>query len=258
MKTNISLKCGALCAVVLCSSSAFAEAFEFDRPGQALGTGIVPKGHVAWEQGLPTVSYDESRVNGVKQSDLTLQADALLRIGVGSDTELRIGWDGPIWQRHKVANVDDDIDGVGDIQIGVKKAIDLGDDQFAWALLAQVNLATGDDEFTQDEEIYTLGSTISYKLSPSVNTGITMLYDYQDKDLSMTAIPNISYQMTDKLNGFAEYVFKKTEHQKYQSVVNTGLTYNLTDNIQLDASIGYSFNQQQPDYNGGLGVSFLF
>jgi hypothetical protein len=37
----------------------FAAEFSFDRPGAGIGTGITPVGQLAWEQGLPTVSYQK-------------------------------------------------------------------------------------------------------------------------------------------------------------------------------------------------------
>lgn len=252
------LKTIVACGAVIGAQNLWAEGFEFDRAGQALGTGIVPKGQVAWEQALPSISYDEFRENGVKHQHLTLQADALLRIGVGSDLEVRLGWDGPVWQRHKIGQEQQEVDGIGDMQIGLKKAIDLNDDKLTWALLAQVNLATGDDEFSSDDEIYTVGSALSYQFSQDITTAMTMLYDYQDGNLAVTAIPSIEYPISAKVTGFSEYVFRKAEHQHYQSVVNTGLMWDVMDQLQLDASVGYSFNRQQPQFNAGFGVSYLF
>lgn len=34
--------------------------FEFDRPGAGMSTGITPVGKLAWEQALPSASYQES------------------------------------------------------------------------------------------------------------------------------------------------------------------------------------------------------
>lgn len=258
MENNKMMKTSLGIAIVLSSQMLWADAFEFDRPGIGLGTDIVPKGQLAWEQGLPTASYNESHVAGVKQRQLVLQGDTQLRLGVGSGLELRLGWDGPIWQQNKNGVAKTEIDGIGDMQIGIKKAIDLKDDKLKWALLAQVHLATGDDEFTTDEEIYTLASALSYQFDKDITTGITMSYDYQDGNLAVTAVPSISYPIVGNVSGFSEYVFRKAEHQHYQSIVNTGLIWSVSDRLQLDATIGYSLNQQAPDYTAGLGVAYLF
>ena len=99
---RVLLKTAIIASMVIATSQmALAESFSFDRPVAGLGTAIVPKGHVAWEQSVPTATYDERRVDGVDESQLTLQGDALFRIGVADDVEFRVGWDGPIWQRNK-------------------------------------------------------------------------------------------------------------------------------------------------------------
>ncbi len=64
------------------ASTAFAADFSFDRPGTRMGTGITPVGHLAWEQGLPSVSYQEGIVDGEKDKTLTLNGDMLLRTGL--------------------------------------------------------------------------------------------------------------------------------------------------------------------------------
>lgn len=85
-----------------------------------------------------------------------------------------------------------------------------------------------------------------------------MLYDYQDQDLAVTVIPNISYPIAGSVSGFSEYIYRKAESRHYESAVNTGLVWMPTDQLQLDATVGYSFNQQRPDFNAGIGVSYLF
>ena len=250
LSLGVALACG--------TTSAFAVEVEFDRPGQALSTSIVPKGHLAWEQALPSLQYDQSRINGLKHTTLDVQTDLLLRAGIGFGTELRLGWDGQVWKREKIGNNKHHVDGLGDMQLGLKKSIDLADDSLKLAVLAQVNLDVGDDEVSRQNEIYTLGSSLQYQFSPLVNTGITMLYEYEDSRLAVTAIPNISYEIQGNLSGFSEYVFRKAESQSYESVVNTGLSWLIDPRLQLDASIGYSFNRQNPQFNAGLGFAYLF
>lgn len=257
MKTNLT-KAMLVVSIGSLSQLGHTEAFAFDRPGAALGTAIVPLGHVAWEQSLPSASYDDRRIDGKTQETITVAGDALLRIGVGGDYEIRVGWDGPMWQRTKYNGQDTETDGVGDVNIGIKRAINTHDERLQWAVLAQVNLANGDDEFTVDEEIYTLGSALNYQFSDDIATGITLYYDIQDGDLAWTVIPNIQYKISPRVSGFSEYVYRKQESQKKESTITSGVVWSVKDNLQLDASIGYSFNEQNPRANAGLGVSYLF
>ena len=65
---RVLFKTAIFTSIIATSQMAFAESFSFDREGAGLGTAIVPKGHVAWEQSVPTATYDERRVDGVDQS----------------------------------------------------------------------------------------------------------------------------------------------------------------------------------------------
>ncbi len=71
--------------------SSFAAEFSFDRPGTGFGTGITPVGKLAWEQGLPSVSYTEANVDGAKERVTTVNGDVLLRTGLTQDLELQLG-----------------------------------------------------------------------------------------------------------------------------------------------------------------------
>ena len=57
-------------ALTAVAGSTFAAEFSFDRPGSGFGTGITPVGKLAWEQGLPSATYTETTVDGVKEKQL--------------------------------------------------------------------------------------------------------------------------------------------------------------------------------------------
>ena len=245
-------------AVSMLASSAFAADFSFDRPGAGMGTGITPVGKLAWEQSLPSVSYQEDNVDGVKDKTLTLNGDMLLRTGLADGLELQLGWQGPVWQQYKRAGMKKETNGLGDVSIGLKKAIDLKDDRLSMALLAEAIIATGNDEFTNHDDIYSLTSAVAYEFSDLIGTSITMRYEAQNSDWAVTAIPTIDYKIAGKLSGYSEFVYRKAESQDYEYGLGTGLIYALNNRTQLDASIGVDLNGDQKSYNGGLGVSVLF
>ncbi|MCL5767495.1 MULTISPECIES: transporter [Acinetobacter] len=247
-----------LIAASIMTTATFAAEFSFDRPGAGIRTGITPVGQLAWEQGLPTVSYQEQNIEGVKDKTLTLNGDMLLRTGLANGLELQLGWQGPVWQQYKHAGTKKETNGLGDVSIGLKKAINLKDDRLTMALLAEAIIATGNDEFTNQDDIYSLTSAVAYKFSDLVGTSITMRYEAQNSDWAVTAIPTIDYKIAGKLSGFSEFVYRKAESQDYEYGLGTGLVYSLNDRAQLDASIGVDLNGDQKSYNGGLGLSVLF
>lgn len=243
-----------LIALASCSAQIFAADFEFDRPSEGLSTGITPVGKVAWEQGLPTVQYSDSG----EQTITRLNADMLLRTGIAKDLELRLGWDGPGWKQVKSNGQTDDEDGLGDISIGLKKAIDLDDDKLSMALLAEAIIATGNAGFSNEEDIYSLSSAVSYQYNDLVSTAITMRYEWQDSHWAVVAVPSLGYQIKDRWSGYSELVYRKAEGVNNEYALGTGVMYALNDRVQLDASVGVDLNSIDRSYFSGLGLSVLF
>lgn len=240
------------------SINAMAADFSFDRPGTGFGTGITPVGKLAWEQGFPSASYNEANVDGEKQKTVSLNGDMLLRTGLAKDLELQLGWQGPAWSKVKRAGQSVEQDGLGDISIGLKKAIDLDDDQLSMAILAEAIIATGNDGFTAHDDIYSLSSAVAYELSDLIATSITMRYEVQNSNWAVTAVPTIEYKIADKWSGFSELVYRKAESEDYAYALGSGVIYALNDRVQLDASVGVDLNGSDKNYQSGLGVSFLF
>ena len=240
------------------SSQAFAAEFAFDRPGAGFSTGIAPVGHLAWEQAFPSVSYKKSTSGSESTETTTVTTDMLFRTGLTKNLELRLGWQGPGWSRTTTAGRTENEHGLGDVSIGLKQAIDLDDDQLSMAILAEAQIATGNQNFTNHDDIYTLGSSVSYKYSPNINTAITMLYQHEGDKLSVTAIPNIGYTLTDKWSGYSELVYRKAEGTDVEYSLGSGVIYAPTSRTQFDASIGVDLSGSTNSYKAGLGVSYLF
>ena len=249
-----TLKTLGLIALAGCSAQLFAADFEFDRPGEGLSTGITPVGNVAWEQGLPTARYSKSG----DQTATTLSADMLLRTGLSDDLELRLGWAGPTWTQVKSNGQTEEDDGLGDVSIGLKKAIDLDDDKLSMALLAEAIIATGNAGFTNEEDIYSLGSVVSYQYNDLVSTALTMRYEWQESNWAVSAIPSLGYRITDRWSGYSELIYRKAESVDNQYALGTGVMYALNDRVQLDANVGVDLDGADRSYFSGLGFSVLF
>ncbi|RLL36999.1 transporter [Acinetobacter cumulans] len=247
-----------LAVAVGCTSHAMAADFSFDRPGAGFGTGITPVGKLAWEQGLPSASYSEARVDGQKVKTTTLNADMLFRTGLAEDLELQLGWQGPAWSQTKAAGRRIEEHGLGDVSIGLKKAIDLNDDKLSMAVLAEAILATGNDEFSNGDDIYSLSSAVAYDYNDLISTSLTMRYEVQNSDWAVSAVPTIEYKIAGNLSGFSEFFFRKAESEEKEYALGTGLIYAVNDHLQLDASVGVDLNGAYKGYQSGLGVSYLF
>ena len=241
------------------SSQSFAAEFEFDRPGEGISASTTPVGRVAWEQGLPQLHYSESKtVDGQKVRSTTLNADVLLRTGLTDQLELQLGWIGPAWSQVKVGGQRFEDHGLGDVSVALKHAIDLDDERLSMAVMAKAQLATGENGFSNEEDIYSLGSVVSYQYADMLTTAINMRYEYEDSNWAVVAIPSIGYQLADKWSGFSEFVYRKAESQDHESRLTTGVLYAMNERVQWDASIGVDLNGDDKSYYSGLGISFLF
>ena len=246
------------CCLLVMGCSSYAAAFEFDRPGEGMGTATTPVGQVAWEQGLPTVNYTEETVAGLKVKTTTLNAEALLRTGLTDSLEVQLGWDGPTWTEQRVAGRSTQDNGLGDVSLGLKKSIALPNEDLSMALLAQVNFATGKGSVSQDNDSYLVASALSYQIEPGIQTGIHMQYEWQDGDWAIVAIPNLSYDLSDRWTGFSEWIYRKAEGQAYESRLNSGIIYAWSERLQFDASLAVNIDGGVKQYTTGLGLSVLF
>ena len=241
------------------SLPAIAADFEFDRPGDGMSTTVTPVGRVAWEQSLPNFSYREFKnASGLKGNELGLSADVLLRTGLAEDLELQLGWAGPAWTKTRFQGQHREDDGLGDVSIGVKKLIDLNDEKLSLAVLAQAQIATGNDGFTAHDDIYTIATAVNYLYSDQITTNITMKYEVQNSDWAVTAIPTLGYALNENWSGYSQFVYRKAESQDYEYGLGSGVIYALNDRVQLDASIGLDLSGSDKNYNVGLGFSYLF
>lgn len=253
----IKLKQVSLGLFACVSMSAWAD-FSFDRPGEGFGTGITGVGQLAWEQSLPSATYSEGNEAGFKNKRATLNADMLLRTGIAKNTELQLGWDGPGWSKERFQNRISEDHGLGDVSIGVKHRVDLNDERLSMAVLARAVIATGNRGFSNEDDIYTLASSVNYHYDENVTTGISMYYSVQNGDWSVTAVPTIGYKIFGKLSGFSELVYTKKEGVDNQYGLGSGLIYAVNNRTQLDATLGVDLEGSQRSYKGGLGLAYLF
>ena len=70
------------------------------------------------------------------------------------------------------------------------------------AVLAQAVIATGNDEFSAHDDIYSLGSTVAYDYSDLLETSISMFYEVQNSNWAVTAVPTLGYKFGANGQGF--------------------------------------------------------
>lgn len=239
------------------SSNSFAAPL-FDNLGSSLSTAVAPKGHLIWEQGLPTAHYFEAQnAIGETQWNTLLQADTLLRLGVANNVEVRLDWDGPQWLRSqgKTKNA------LGDLSAGVKVAVPLDNERLSLAVLGEVKFATGNTpiENRNKDEIYRLASALSYAYDDLVTTGLTMKYALQGSRLSVEAVPVVQYKLSENWLGYSDFFYFKEEGFDTQSKVGSGVAYTFNNKrTQLNLGVSVDLGGENKGYNADFGIAHLF
>jgi hypothetical protein len=236
-----------------------------DRPDQTESAAVVPLGTVQVETGA-LFSRDES---GGEVIETVEGPGTLVRIGLGSRTELRLGWDGWVREERELAGARGGTraDGPADAEVGAKvKLRDEAGRLPEAALLVGVSLPIGDDELTSDRLdpslLLALAHTLSERLSLGYNAGVVWSSEVGDRGvrethshLAYTAALGIG--LTDRLGAFAELFGEEPLDAPGGSAVSAdgGFTWLLRPNLQLDAYAGAGLTEEAPDWFAGAGLS---
>jgi hypothetical protein len=246
-------------ASVWIPSLAWTDVITTDRPSFSNSTYTVPRGSLQLETG---VSRQKSQDSDGTQTWLT-QTPVLLRGGITSAFEARLGWDGYEWRR-----VDHDAsEGAGDMGGGFKwRQLD----QAGWkpAIASIVSVA------------FPSGAPAIRRLG--IRPGLQVPLDWQlPAACSLTAMPGISYDTTEDNKRFWDPVFGIVAGQSWTGnfqtfiewagqqfapvedggvvqTLNAGATWQVLPNWQLDGAVWYGLNRNSPIEFFTLGLSTRF
>ena len=90
------------------------------------------------------------------------------------------------------------------------------------------------------------------------SAGISGQSSNTSRNFTVTPSAVISYSVTPKIGVFLDSYTALPQRGSSASVVDFGLTYLLTNDIQLDASTGFGIGGAAPDNFVGAGLSFRF
>lgn len=225
-----------------------------DRPDFTESTGTIAPGHVQIEGGITRQEIGDE--------DALSAGEILVRLGVGERLEARLGVGS--WTRIEVPG--DEIDGYEDPTVGLKvRLTPTADDRPpgfpAASLLLSTSVPVGSEELTTDEwepeARLALDWILTDLLSLGANLGIAFPSDGGDRFDQLLASVTLGIAATDRLGVFIEtYGFSEEEPDgEATQYADTGVTFALTDDLQLDARIGFGLNDPSPERFIGVGVA---
>ena len=227
-----------------------------DRPDATESPNTVAKGFLQIETG----GFFEGSEDGLFDIDTYVLNTTLVRLGLLDNLELRVGWDF-IEQRTSFNGVEipDILSGYTPLLLGVKVGI-----TEEKGILPQIGLighiflpfTAGRDfrpETTGANFLFAFAHTLNEKSSLSYNLGGEIL----DGNAEFAYVYSISYgySFTDRLGGYAELYGDFPEDSSANHLWDAGLTYLISDNVQLDATVGSGITDGQ-DILLSAGVSF--
>lgn len=241
-----------------------------DRPDFTESTDAVPTGHVQLEVGY-TFSYDSENAERFRNHTAP---EILVRIGLRTDFELRIGWEGYTWGDEKTkgatrggrrATREDSFEGSHDLSIGFKQKLLEQDGVLPhFGIIAAVSVPTGSTEVSSGDVDPQLVLLWAYDISDTFviagNVGFAAPTNEGDRFFQVSASLSFAWSLTDRVGTYIEYFgfYPNVEHSDAAHALNGGFTYLLDNNFQIDARIGIGLNEEADDFFTGVGFAWRF
>lgn len=254
------------CLAVLAAGTARAEedSLATDRPDFVESSAVVGKGVFQLKTSL---AYERDRRDGVKTRTRT--TPTLLRLGVSDTLELRLETDGFTRIRAGDEGTSTTASGMSDAAFGLKWHMRDGDDTTgrpALALLAHVETNTGSSALRGSGVVPSLRLVAEWDLADDAAFGVMPGFAWQKDDAgarNWTGILAATYSrpLSERLRGFVELAGRELRAKRHggnQVTFDTGVTYAIDRDTQIDAALAVGVNRMTPDAALTLGFSRRF
>ncbi len=227
-----------------------------DRPDQTESAAIVPTGNLQIETGF---SFQGDEANKIKTNEIALFT-TLLRYGINQHFELRLGSAFLDLTDKPEGGEDMNTSGMAPLFAGIKfKMLEENGaiPEMAFLITAEIP-DTGKKEFNPDyvatDMQFAVEYTVNERLGFGMNLGGRWNGTYPDPGGIYSFV--FGYSLFDNVGMFLEsYGFfpsnKVPDHR-----LDTGFTWSLKNNLQLDASGGMGLSEISPDYFVNAGLSW--
>lgn len=234
-----------------------------DRPDQTESTAIVGRGVVQIETGA-LLERDESDILVEESTQL---AGTLVRWGLSERFELRIGFAGFLKQDTETPFGRSRDEGLGDAELGFKLRLRDGNGKSpALALIAATSLPVGEDGFTSDRFDPIVRLSVSHDFASGAGFGWNLGYrrestpgffDTEHQDFFFYTA-SLALPAGDRWGTFFELFGDLATGGDGEDAhsFDTGITFLLTDDVQLDTFAGVGITDEAPDTFFGVGISW--
>ncbi len=226
-----------------------------DRPDATESPTVVPKDYLQIETGA---FYESFKEESIKIKDFTYNT-MLIRYGLLERLELRLGWDYTNSKLFLDTTEIDVINSFSPLLLGVKIPIaaekgllpEIG-------FLGHLNLPFSVNKELRPQNTgvdfrFSFAHTLSEKSSLSYNLGAAWENDFPEAAYLYTIA--YGYSLSNQWGIYVELYGDFPENTEANHLWDAGLTYLISNNVQLDATIGSSITEGQ-DLLLSAGISF--
>ena len=214
-----------------------------DRPDQTESSTTIPDKSFQMEMGFGSGNYNNER--------LSLLPTALFRYGLSKSIELRFGEQLAGFKNKTTFEPDF---GLSDIELGVKIQILKKEGiNTEIAFISHVIIPSGSSELTGTNYGTINKIAISHGINNFLDLGYNLGYSYfgnGNGDLTYSIVLGIG--LSDKMGMYVETFGEYSNFSELTSNVDSGFTYLVKDNLQLDFSLGLGLNQQMNYFSFGF------
>lgn len=219
-----------------------------DRPDITESGIVVPKGSLQAENGLTLTSDHDQRTVDLSET--------LLRLGVGSRTELRLAVPNYFYGVEGRAPAS----GFGDVALGVKEQLGPLLGGFELSAIGGLSLPSGADRISSHgvDPFLKLPWSRDLKGGWSVGGMFSMFWNTEEGRRNFTWEPTfyVERQVTSALDLFAEYAGDYPQRGGARQIMHIGGAYKLTRKQQVDLHFGAGLSPGAPKRFLGVGYSF--
>jgi hypothetical protein len=234
--------------------------FNSNRPDTTEGPYTVDAGHVQVEASFAeyTLAHDEGTPFGTRTQTISV-APTTFRIGVLNQVEADVIFNPFIYQRSQTGTATDYTRGFGDMTL--RAAINLwGNDSgtTAFGLIPFVQLPTASTSSGLGTGRVQGGLIFPFQLNLPHDWGIGAMLEFDalrndaNTHYGFDVVHSIvlSHGIVKNLEGFVEYVGIAPHDlgASYQAFFDTGVSYQLTENLEVDCAVDVGLSKDTPDY----------
>lgn len=240
-----------------------------DRPDKTESPYTVDAGHMQVEMDLVSYSYDRNNPEHAARRVQTLNfLNTNFKIGLLNNLDVQIVSENFLWVREEDLDTDraDETSGTGDTTLRLKLNL-WGNDggKSAFAVMPYVTLPTASDDLgVEDAEfgvILPLGLELPHGFSLVLMSEFDWVRDERD-DLNFVWVntATIGHEIVKDVGAYAE-IFTAVDPDRTNQAeitVDFGVTWQLDEDVQLDAGVNIGITREAEDWNPFLGISIRY